>query len=400
VKPLAPGSAVGIIGGGQLGRFLALDARRLGYRPVVLDPDPAGPAAQVAHSVIAAPLDDPDAMRALAGRVRVATYEFENINADAVAAAEALVPVYPGSAVLRVAQHRVREKATLAGHGFPVPRFAAVQDAEELEHALATIGYPAVLKTATGGYDGKGQAVIRRAEDAAAALHALQGQADTLILEEWLTLAAELSVISVRTADGTVVSYPPGENRHANGILDVTLAPAPLDPRILREARALGEAVIEALQVVGLLAVEMFVTEDGRLMINELAPRPHNSGHYTLDAAATSQFEQLLRAMCQLPPGSGELYAPAAMANLLGHLWPPTGMPDFTQALGVPGVRLYLYGKAEARPGRKMGHLTAVGPTLDIARDRVIRARRHLEQQIPTNPDGTATGRFVEDRVD
>ena len=392
MSPLAPGNAVGIIGGGQLGRFLAWEARRLGYQPVVVDPDPAGPAAQVAHSVIAAPLDDPDAMRTLAGRVRVATYEFENINADAVAAAEAFIPVYPGSAVLRIAQHRIREKTTLARHGFPVPRFASVENVDQLEQALAAVGLPAVLKTATGGYDGKGQAVIHRVEDAMAAFHTLKGQADTLILEEWLTLAAELSVISVRTADGTVVSYPAGENRHANGILDVTLVPAPVDPRILREARALGEAVIEALQMVGLLTVEMFLTRDGRLVINELAPRPHNSGHYTLDAAATSQFEQLLRAVCQLPPGSAELHAPAAMANLLGHLWPPMGMPDFTKALAVPGVRLYLYGKAEARPGRKMGHLTAVGPTLETARDRVMLARRHLEQLRSTHHEDPGQG--------
>jgi 5-(carboxyamino)imidazole ribonucleotide synthase len=376
--PLPPGSTIGIIGGGQLGRMLAMEARRLGYRTCVLDPDPQSPAGQVADDRVVASLSDAEAMRELARRVQVATYEFENVDAGAVGAAEALVPVYPGSMVLRIAQHRVLEKMTVARLGFPVPDFAALRSRQDLDEALRRIPLPLVLKTATAGYDGKGQAMVQSLEEAESAFDRLAARCDTLIAEAFVDFAMELSVICARTADGRVACYPPAENRHRAGILDVTLAPARVPPAVVAQARDVAVGIAEGLGLVGLLAVEMFLARDGRLLVNELAPRPHNSGHHTLDACATSQFEQLLRAICHLPLGATELYAPAAMANLLGDLWREGRQPDFTRALAVPGVRLHLYGKAAARPGRKMGHLCAVADPLDVALERVLTARSAL----------------------
>lgn len=380
--PLQPGSTIGIIGGGQLGRMIVMEARRLGYHTLVLDPDPKSPAGQVADGQIIGALTDTNSMKDLARRVQVATYEFENIDANAVDIAEALVPVYPGSAILRIAQHRIREKETLARLGFPVPNFTALRSREDLDEALRRMPLPLMMKTATAGYDGKGQAVVRTPGDADTAFAHLSVQCDTLILEEFIELAMELSVICARSADGQVTCYPTAENRHRNGILDVTLVPARVPPSVSALAQELAIEIAQGLRLVGLLAVEMFLGRDGRLLINELAPRPHNSGHYTLDACPTSQFEQLLRVICQLPLGSTELYAPATMANLLGDLWPGSGHPDFAQVLAVPGVRLYLYGKAQARPGRKMGHLCSVAESADVALTRVLNARSRLEQDV------------------
>ncbi len=372
---LRSGATIGIIGGGQLGRMLALEARRLGYRTLVLDPDPLGPAAQVADAHLPGDLADPAVMRELARRSDVVTYEFENVNADAVAAAEAVGIVRPGSAALRVAQHRVREKEAVEALGFGVPRFRSVRSAADLDG----FGLPLVLKTATAGYDGKGQAVVRTAAEAEAAVAALASGCDLLIAEEWVDFALELSVVCARGADGLTVCFDPGENRHSRGILDLTLAPARIPAAVAARAREVAAGIARGLGIVGLLAVEMFLTRDGRLLVNEMAPRPHNSGHHTLDACRTSQFEQLIRAICGLPLGATDLYAPAAMANLLGDLWPDTGQPPFHRALEVPGVKLHLYGKAEARPGRKMGHLTVLADTADHAAELAQEARRRLQ---------------------
>lgn len=377
---LPAGSTIGIIGGGQLGRMIAMEARRLGYRTCVLDPDAKSPAGQVADDRVVGSLDDTDAARELARRVQVATYEFENIHANAVEVAEALVPLYPGSAILQITQHRIREKETLVRLGFPVPKFSALRSREDLGDALRRMPFPLMMKTAIAGYDGKGQAIVRTPDEANFAFAKLSAQCDTLILEEFVELAAEISVICARSVDGQVACYPAAENRHRNGILDVTLAPARVPQAVSALAQEMAAGLTERLGLVGLLAIEMFLTREGKLLINELAPRPHNSGHYSLDACPTSQFEQLVRAICQLPLGATELYAPVAMANLLGDLWPGDRQPDFTKAMAVPGVRLYLYGKTEARPGRKMGHLCCVADSMDVALTRILAARSSMEQ--------------------
>lgn len=377
---LQPGSTIGIIGGGQLGRMIAMEARRLGYRTCVLDPDPQSPGGQVADDRVIGSLGDIEAARELARRVQVATYEFENIRVDAVGVAEALVPLYPRSAILQIAQHRVREKEKLAQLGFPVPKFASLRSREDLGDALRRMPFPLIMKTAIAGYDGKGQAIVRTPDEADSAFATLSAQSDTLILEEFVELALELSVICARSVDGQVACYPVAENQHRNGILDVTVVPARVTPAVSAQARELAVEIVQSLGLVGLLAVEMFLTREGRLLINELAPRPHNSGHYTLDACSTSQFEQLVRAICQLPLGATELYAPVAMVNLLGDLWPGDSQPDFAKALSVPGVRLYLYGKATSRPGRKMGHICCVADSVDVALTRVLAARSSMEQ--------------------
>ncbi len=389
---LWPGRTIGIMGGGQLGRMLAIEARRLGYRSCVLDPDPRSPAGQVADSHIVGSLSDVAAARELARRVEVVTYEFENIHVDAVVAAEALVPLYPGSAILQITQDRIREKETLVRLGLPVPKFAAVRSREDLDDALRRIPLPLVMKTSSGGYDGKGQAVVSTPEEADVAFGRLTAHCDALIVEEFVELAMDLSVICARGVDGQVACYPASENQHRNGILDVTLVPARVPLAVSALAKELAVEIVQSLGLVGLLAVEMFLTSEGRLLINELAPRPHNSGHYTLDACSTSQFEQLVRVICQLPLGATELYAPAAMVNLLGDLWSPEGQPNFPSALTVPGVRLYLYGKATARPGRKMGHLCCVADSVDEALARVLAARSGMEQSHRQQPSADSDG--------
>jgi len=373
---LAVGSTLGILGGGQLGRMTALEARRLGFRTVVLDPDPHSPGAQVADQVVQGNLADAAAMRALAQQAQAVTYEFENVDASAVAALEALVPVHPSSRVLSTSQHRLREKTALSALGVPVPAFRSASSPAELEQALAELPLPVVLKTATGGYDGKGQARIYDAREALDAFHVLHQAADALIVEELVDLALELSVICVRDARGHLTTFPPIENQHHDGILDVSIAPARVPDAVRKDARAMACRIAQGLDLVGVLAVEMFWTTDGRLLANELAPRPHNSGHLTIEAAATSQFEQLVRVLAGWPLGSTALVRPAAMANLLGDWWPHDGRsPDFARMVAVPGVRLHLYGKAEPRPGRKMGHLTALAASAEEARALVLEAR-------------------------
>ena len=383
---LPPGAVIGIIGGGQLGRMLAIEARRLGYRTLVCDPDPHAPAAQVADAHLPGNLSDPAIMRDLAVRADVVTYEFENVSPSAVEAAEAVGRVYPSSAVLRVAQHRLREKEAVARLGFAVPPFRPVRSVRDLDD----FGLPCVLKTAASGYDGRGQAVVQRAAELPEAITRLRSRCDLLIAEQLVDFALELSVICARDTHGNAVCFAPGENHHSGGILDLTVAPARISRDVAAHAGRIATGIANGLGVVGLLAVEMFLTHDGRILVNELAPRPHNSGHHTLDACAASQFEQLVRAICGLPLGAPDLYGPAAMANLLGDLWPPGGPPLFHRALEVPGVKLHLYGKTEARPGRKMGHLTAVADTPYHAAALALEARRRL---IPERTDGLSGSR-------
>jgi len=370
--PLLPGAVIGVMGGGQLGRMLAQAARRLGYGVVVWTPESDPPAAAVADRTIRAPFDDAAAERAFADAVDVVTVEFENVSADALERLAARVPVRPGAAVVRATQHRGAEKAFLRAAGLPHAPTAPVDDRAALAGALATIGLPAVLKTAGFGYDGKGQVRVRADADLAAA-EAL-AERGPCVLEALVPLALELSVIVARAPDGAVATYPVFENAHRAHVLDVTVVPARVAPALRERAAALGVRVAEALDLVGLACVETFVLDDGTLLVNEIAPRPHNSGHVTIEACETDQFEQQLRAVCGLPLGSTRLRASGAMANLLGDLW-QGGAPDWAGALALPGVHLHLYGKREARPGRKMGHLSALADDPDGA-EALVRAGR------------------------
>ena len=375
MSPILPGATVGVLGSGQLGRMFAIAARRMGYRVHTFSPDDDTPTGQVADREVRGAYDDLDAVRGFARAVDVVTFEFENVSAAAAQAAAELAPVRPAGTVLHTTQNRLREKGFLRGAGFPVAPFAAVRSAEELERAVAEIGTPAVLKTAGWGYDGKGQAKVLTPGEAAAAWSALA--TDEAILEAFVDFEREVSVVAARGVDGSFAHFGVLANDHRNHILDVTVAPAPVPPEVEREAVAIARGVLEGLEVVGVLCVEMFLTRDGRLLVNELAPRPHNSGHLTFDACVTSQFEQQLRAICGLPLGSTEMLRPAAMANLLGDLW-SGGEPDWAAACRFSEVKVHLYGKAAARLGRKMGHLTALAETPEEARRIVLAAREAL----------------------
>jgi 5-(carboxyamino)imidazole ribonucleotide synthase len=374
-RTILPGSTIGVLGGGQLGRMFAMAARRLGYRVHTLAPEGDTPTGQIADVEITAPYDDLDAVRQFASRVDVVTFEFENVPAAAAAAAEAQAIVRPSGRALEVAQHRIREKTFLAAHGIPVAPFAAVTSESDLRLALAGVGCPAVLKTAAFGYDGKGQVRVATADAGVAAWEAL-GRAEA-ILEAFVDLDREISVIGARGVDGASRCFEPAENAHRNHILDVSVSPADVPEAVATLAQEVTHAVLDALEYVGLLCVEFFVTRDGRLLVNELAPRPHNSGHLTFDACRTSQFEQQLRAICALPLGSTAQIQPAAMANLLGDLW-EHGEPRWEAALRIPEAKLHLYGKTVPRPGRKMGHITALAATGAAARAVVLQAREAL----------------------
>lgn len=355
--PILPGAAIGVLGSGQLGRMFAIAARRMGYRVHTLSPDDDTPTGQVADVEIKAAYDDVDAVRRFAQGVAVVTFEFENVPAMTAKAAAEHALVRPSGAVLHTTQHRLREKTFLTEHGFPVTPFVPVRSAAELTAAVAKLGVPAVLKTAGWGYDGKGQVKINAAAEAAAAWQSLE--TDEAILEAWVDFAGEVSVVAARGAEGALADFGVVANEHVDHILDVTTAPADVSPLVAQQAVQIARGVLEQLDVVGVLCVEFFLARDGRLMINELAPRPHNSGHFSFDACVTSQFEQQLRAVCGLPLGATDQLRPAAMANLLGDLW-QCGEPNWTAALALPEVKLHLYGKAQPRPKRKMGHLTAL----------------------------------------
>lgn len=374
-KPILPGATLGVLGSGQLGRMFAIAARRLGYRVHVLSPDDDTPTGQVADVEVKASYDDLDQVAAFARGVSVVTFEFENVPAATTDACERFAPVRPAGSVLHTTQHRLREKSFLRSIGLPTTPFHAVHTLEELVRALDTIRAPAVLKTAAWGYDGKGQAKILHPDDAPRAWDSLK--TDEAILEGFVDFESELSVVAARGLNGDFVSYGPIGNAHANHILDVSVCPTGLPPKLNEEAVAMARAVLEALDVVGVLCVEFFLTRDGRLLINELAPRPHNSGHLTIDACVSCQFEQQVRAVCGLPLGSPRQHSPAAMANLLGDVW-QNGTPRWDEALAMSDVKLHLYGKQAPRVGRKMGHLTALGVTPDEAVAAAVEARRRL----------------------
>ena len=371
---LLPGSTVGVLGSGQLGRMLVLAARRMGYGVHVFSPERDSPAGRIANREWSAPYEDLDAARDFARGVDVVTLEFENIPAATVEEISARAPVRPGLRALRTTQNRLREKEFLRGAGFPVAPFRAVPDRASLDAAIGEVGVPAVLKTAGFGYDGKGQTRVSAPEDAGAAWDALGGEA---VLEAWVDFEMELSVVAARGTDGSFAHYGAVRNTHDRHILDLTVAPAGVPRRVEEEAVGLAAGVFEELGIVGTACVEFFLTSGGDLLVNEVAPRPHNSGHWTIEGATTGQFEQQLRAVCGLPLGATRRPEPAAMANLLGDLW-AGGEPDWAAALSVPGVSLHLYGKKEPRPGRKMGHLTARAPTPEEAAGRALEARASL----------------------
>jgi 5-(carboxyamino)imidazole ribonucleotide synthase len=388
VKPILPGSTVGILGGGQLGRMFAIAARRMGYRVHTFAPDVDTPAGQISDVEIHAPYEDLDTVRAFARNVDVVTFEFENVPAATAAAAAEFAPVRPDGAVLHTTQHRLREKLFLQGAGLPLAPFRVVRTEDDLTRAVADLGCPAVLKTAGFGYDGHGQVRIASPDAAPAAWRSIGSQ--EAVLEAFIDFDCELSVVAARASDGTFVHYGAVENRHQRHILDVTIAPAAVASTVAREAVEIARTVLEKLQVVGVLCVEFFLGRDGALMINELAPRPHNSGHFTFDACVTSQFEQQLRAVCDLPLGSTEQMRPAAMANLLGDIW-AKGTPDWASACAFQGVKLHLYGKHEPRPGRKMGHLTALASDSGSALQTVLAARAKAGRAVsPADPSGTS----------
>jgi 5-(carboxyamino)imidazole ribonucleotide synthase len=371
-KPILPGATIGVLGSGQLGRMFAIAARRMGYRVHTFSPEFDTPTGQVSDLEVAASYDDLDAVRAFARGVSVVTFEFENVPAATAAAAAEAAPVRPAGSALHTTQHRLREKTFLTAAALPVTPFAPVNSLEELREALNRQGYPAILKSADFGYDGKGQFRINSPEYTDAAWAAV-GPSQA-VLESFVDFEREVSVVAARGVDGGFVHYGVIENDHKNRILDVSVAPARVAPKIASDAVEIARTVLTKLDVVGVLCVEFFVTPGGGLLINELAPRPHNSGHLTFDASVTSQFEQQLRAVCGLPLGSTELLCPAAMANLLGDLW-DRGEPDWAAACSSPDVKLHLYGKLAPRRGRKMGHLTALG---NDAEETVRRARAAL----------------------
>lgn len=383
---LMPGATIGVVGGGQLGRMLALDALRMGYRVAVLDPSPMAPAAALAVAHVKAPFDDARAVADLASRSDVVTFELEHVPLACALAAEALRPVRPSSQALAACQHRVREKQFLRDCGFPTAPWRAAASAEELEEAVRALGLPCVVKIPFFGYDGRGQVRVASSEDLPAAAE-LGFERGPLIVERHIPFACEVAVVVARGLDGGRRVYPVVRTVHDEGILVEATAPAQVPDPVADRAAGMAESIAAALDLVGVLAVEMFVMDRGEVLVNELAPRPHNSGHYTINACPTSQFEQHVRAICGLPLGSTDLLAPAAMVNLLGDRQGPVRLVGVEEALTLSGVSLHLYGKAETWPRRKMGHLTALGETAGEALDRARRAAAMLRwEQVPTSP--------------
>lgn len=374
---ILPGATVGVVGGGQLGRMFTLQARTMGYRVVVLDPDPQSPAGAVADRHIRAAYDDKRALSELAASCAAVTTEFENVPAATLEYLARSSLVRPPVEAVAITQDRIAEKSFLQSHGFATAPFRPVRNKSELLDAIASISLPALLKTSRLGYDGKGQATIESKESAVHAFDRLGGVA--CILESRLELERELSVIVARGADGDVAAFPVAENRHREGILETSVVPARIPEALAQQARKLATDIAEAMAYVGVLGVELFVVCGRGLMVNEMAPRPHNSGHYTMDACSADQFEQQLRTLCGLPLARPWLLSPVAMVNLLGELW-SGGEPRWEEALKRPGVRLHLYGKAEARPGRKMGHLNCLAADPDRALAIALETRDALRR--------------------
>jgi 5-(carboxyamino)imidazole ribonucleotide synthase len=387
--PILPGATIGIFGGGQLGRLTAMAARGMGYRILILDPDPACPARFVVDGCIEAGWDDSREAANLARGCDVVTLEIEQVSIASMNAAASFVPVRPSGAMLAIIQDRIEQKDWLRKNGFPVGPYRAVRSLDDLRSAIPALGGKCFCKSATGGYDGRGQGKVGFSPNAvdpdvieAEVLGAWESLGEGAgVVEQAVALDREISVLVARSPKGEVKVYPAAWNHHENQILEWSVIPAPLPPPLAKTAHEIAEAIADTFQLEGILAVELFVTVDGDLLVNELAPRPHNSYHASERACVTSQFEQLVRAICNLPLGDVSVVMPAAIANLLGDLWlGPDGprVPNFDAALAVPGVRLHLYEKLRPRKGRKMGHLSAVGATAEQARDLVLQAKSLL----------------------
>jgi 5-(carboxyamino)imidazole ribonucleotide synthase len=372
---ILPGATIGFLGGGQLGRMTALAARSMGYDVHVLDPDVACATRPVASRTITAPFSDVDAAVDLAKHCDVITLEIEQIHPDVLSAAADHAPVRPGRDPVFIIQDRIRQKEWLAAQRFPLGAFVAATSADDIADAVRQFG-PSIAKSTHGGYDGRGQARLSSPEQATAAWHALGER--PCVVEQRVDIDYEISVMVARRPSGDTAVYPPSRNHHTNGILTWAVAPALISDELTARAQALAVAIVERLGLVGLLAVECFVTRRGELLVNELAPRPHNTYHHSERGFATSQFEQLVRAICDVPLGSTALHAPSAIVNLLGDVWLHESAPDIPGALEVPGTRLHLYGKAGARAGRKMGHLSAIGSTSQEALSRVLESYRRM----------------------
>lgn len=362
---ILPDATLGVLGGGQLGRMFTVAARTMGYRVIVLDPDPASPAAELANEHICAAFDDHAALEKMGRACAAITTEFENVPADSLNFIAKFCPVRPSAKAVAIAQNRIREKTFLRDSGFETAAFAAINSIDEIVPALKKVGPSALLKISQFGYDGKGQASVHTLTEALAAFEQMGRK--PCVLEERLHLKTEISVVVARSVNGETVAYPAAENTHVNGILDLSVVPAQVSDALSHQAIHDARAVADKLEYCGVMAVEFFVVENDQLLINEIAPRPHNSGHYTMDACLTSQFDQQVRAMCGLPLGDARLLSPVAMVNILGDAWRGDAPPPWDAVLNEPRAKLHLYGKHEARPGRKMGHFTCIGNSVQEA---------------------------------
>ncbi len=380
---ILPGATLGLVGGGQLGRMFTMAARNLDYRVTVLDPDPLSPAAEFASGHLNTAYTHPVSLEEMARTCAAVTTEFENAPAEALIELAKRTTVRPSGHAVAIAQDRTVEKAFFASNGFPVGPFAVIRNRDDIEAALTIVKLPAVLKTARFGYDGKGQAHIDTRDDLEATL--IDWNSALCVLEAFVPLVKEISVVLARAEDGKTAIFPIAENQHVNGILDITIAAARISPALAREAERIASSIATKLNYVGVMAVEFFViagqNDTDRLLVNEIAPRPHNSGHYTIDACRTSQFEQQVRVLCGLPLGDPSLHTPAVMLNLLGDIWRGTNnetAPDWQAVLKHPGAHLHLYGKRQARVGRKMGHVTVCDVDQNAALAVVMEIKRDL----------------------
>lgn len=365
--PIIPPATIGVIGGGQLGMMTVREAQRMGYRTAIWDPDPESPASRLSDMTIVAPFSDMGAASRLAEAASVITYEFENVDPACVDAIGRMKPMLPGSSVLKISRHRRLEKETLSLAGFPVVDFRIADSESTLRRAAEELELPVIVKTATAGYDGKGQAVLHHEEDLNSFCRGMRDSAE-LVIEKFIALQMEVSVIAVRERDGTIITFPVIENEHRENILHVSRVPARISGEVEKEALKIARAIISHFQMVGVLCVEMFVTHDGMVLVNELAPRPHNSGHFTLDACSISQFEALVRSICSIPMQEPRLLAPCAMVNLLGkHL----ERIDLVKAQTIPGAKVHIYGKRKLEAKRKMGHVTVTGVSADEVEGKV-----------------------------
>jgi len=381
-SPIEPGSVLGLLGAGQLGAMFASAASRLGFRVAVWDPDPDAPAHRLATHSFTHPFTDQETFARFSDLVQVVTYEWENVPADLCQRLEAKVPVRPASTILRVIQNRVAQKTFLADQGFPVPQFEAMLNPDQLRRIIQGLGYPAICKTATAGYDGKGQWRIESESDipdVEETLRATARSGSAWIVESYVPFERELSILVARGIDGQTVVYPLAENTHEAGILRISLVPAAVQPVVVERAEQLARNVVDRLQGVGLFCLELFQIAGDSLLINEVAPRPHNSGHYTLDACSLSQFEQQVRAICGMPLAEVRLLSPAAMVNLIGDDATTIEAGSGCRALlKSPGAHVHMYGKRTIRPGRKMGHVTFLADRLQSAQDQADRLRQCL----------------------